>query len=424
MSMKTCLKPLSLLACLVSSVGISMAAPKAVSFDDLPKLVKEHNGNVQAAQASFAAQEKRTGHFARSFLPGVSAEVGSESHRAGTDPKAQREYWKIGASMNLFRGGRDQLEEQRRQESAKAAEAESHGEFAKELKEARQTYWKLVAASQLMAQREESLKRNEENLKAARRRSSTGQASSADTLQFELHQTTLKQDLKKLSLERDLMRNRLSVAIGWDEHESIEVPEQFPHPSEQSPLPEELQPEKNLEVIQLRAKERVESLAAARASRWWAPSLDLYANYGIPSLKDEQSLALRRDKEWTAGVRLAVNLGDGLESRSEAGAKALEATAQERRMRHRIREAIAEDHELRHDLMLLHELIHDADQDISKAEKFLKLTEQEYARGVKNGPDLLSAFQRYYEFMQRRTELYRDFHRSTAELLALLSKGL
>lgn len=421
--MKTCLKPSLLSISFFFLANASLAAPRAVSYDDLPKLVKERNENVQAAQASLSAQEKRTGHFARSFLPGVSAEVGSESHKAGTDPKAQREYWKIGASMNLFRGGRDHLEEQRRQESVKAAQAESYGEFAKELKEARQAYWKLVAANQLMAQREESLKRNEENLKAAKRRASSGQASSADTLQFELHQTTLKQELKKLSLERDLLRNRLSVAIGWDEHESIEVPSQFPHPSEQSPLPEELQPEKNLDVMQLRAKERVESLAAGRASRWWAPSLDLYADYGIPSLNDEYSLALRRDKEWTAGVRLAINLGDGFDARSEASAKTLEATAQERRMRHRIREAVAQDHELRHDLKLLHELIHDADQDITKAEKFLKLTEQEYARGVKNGPDMLSAFQRYYEFMQRRTELYRDFHESTSELLALLAKG-
>lgn len=414
------------LFCLCSALLVPespLRAATMVSYEDLPKLVRERNENVQAAQASVRAQERRAGSFTRSFLPGFTAELGSESHKAGPDPRVERGYWRLGAGMNLFRGGRDLLEGDRRAEALHAARAGSAGEYARELKEARLSYWKLVAVSQLIGQREEGLGRNEKSLKAARRRSGSGQAAASDALQFELHQTVLRQELKRLVLERDLLRNRLSVALGWDEHESIEVSGDFPLPGEGKLLPGALDSARNLDVVQLRSKEKEERLAAARIARWWAPSLDLYASYGTPALSEGYSLALRREQEWTAGLKLSMSLGEGIEARSEAAAKALDAASQERRVRHRIREVVAEDHELRHDIKLLHELIHDANRDSAKAEKFLLLTEQEYARGVKNGPDMLGALQRYYDFLQRRTELYRDFHLAGAELDALLAEG-
>ena len=83
------------------------------------------------------------------------------------------------------------------------------------------------------------------------------------------------------------------------------------------------------------------------------------------------------------------------------------------------RETEAAEHEIRHDMRFLHELIHDADRDVQTAERFVKLTLTEYNRGVKNGPDLLAASERYFEFRQRRTELFRSYYEAQAELLAL-----
>ena len=75
-----------------------------------------------------------------------------------------------------------------------------------------------------------------------------------------------------------------------------------------------------------------------------------------------------------------------------------------------------------HDLKTLVNLIVDADRDMDKANSFLRLTENEYTRGVKNGPDLLSAVEKIYEIRKRRTELYQDYHVTRAELMALLGK--
>lgn len=421
MNMKIALT-LSLLATSFCVAGnVYSASPAVIAYESLPHLVKSRNENVQAAQSSLQAKEVRTGFFSRSFLPSISAKFGGEEYRGGSAYAAPQGYWKIESRLNLFRGGRDLQEGKIREEEAKAAGAELQGEYAEELKLARQTYWKLVAVNQVLAQRKEGLIKNQSSLKAAQRRAGAGTASAADTLQFELHDTLLRQDLKKLELERDLLKNRLSVAIGQDDHKNIEVEKDFPHPPDHLLVWPALELGKNSSVAFLQSKERIEKMGQSQARSWWMPKIDAYASYGLPSLGDEYALALRREKEWVAGLSLGIDLGEGLEARNLGQAKSFEAVAQQKRVSYRIREVIAADHELRHDLELLHELLHDADKDITKAEKFLKLTQAEYIRGVKNGPDMLSAFQRYYDFLQRRTDLYREFHETQAELLALLS---
>ena len=67
-------------------------------------------------------------------------------------------------------------------------------------------------------------------------------------------------------------------------------------------------------------------------------------------------------------------------------------------------------------------MIRSADQDIKTAENFLKLTESEYARGVKNGPDMLEAVKTYYEFREKRIQYYRDYYSTQAEQESLLSE--
>jgi outer membrane protein len=267
----------------------------------------------------------------------------------------------------------------------------------------------------LLADKEEAIQRNEENLKSSKQRAGAGVATAADSLQFELQRTLLSQELKKLVLEKDLLRNSLSVAIGEDDHESLGIRGDFPAPED----PSMDKAGKFLEVSHLRAREDVLRAKEAQAKNWWQPKVDVYSSYGLPSFSDEFSRAFRKEKEWTAGIRIGIDLGEGFESRNEAKAKAYEANALERRAAHRQREAEAADHELRHDMKLLRELILAADQDLGKAEKFLKLTEVEYNRGVKNGPDLLGAFQKFYEFREKRISLYREFHETKAELAAL-----
>jgi outer membrane protein len=398
--------------------------PRASSFsyEDLPRLVKEKNENVQAARSTVKANEERTGRLARSFFPHFSAQLGSEEFKTGSDPLERQEYWKLEASINLYRGGRDQIENEIRTTNVQIAQSDFSREYNQELKEARQSYWKLIAITKIIEDRKEGLQKNEAHLKSSRRRSGAGISTGADTLQFELHDTMLRQDLKKLELQQDLLKNQLSVALGIDNHEDLNIGGEFPHPDEDKSSFPPLNIAEQLDVKNLQRKQQIEKFRNQQTGRWWTPRLDLYSSYGLPSLSDEYTRAVRRDKEWAAGIRVGFDLGQSLEDRSESRARRMDAESVSQRAAHRSREAIASDHELRHDSKLLHELIHDADKDVEKAERFLKLTESEYTRGVKNGPDLLAAFQKFYEFRQRRTELYKDYYEAQTELMSLLAK--
>lgn len=405
---------------LMSSICLAQTA-KTIHFEDLPKLVRERNDNVRAAEIIHQAQKERSGYLTRSFLPKVSATAGHEKYQIGSDPSENQGYWMVEGRVNIYRGGRDKLESEVRHSNEKIAKYEFTRDYQSELKEARRSYWKLVSVGKLIKDRKEALKANENYIKSSRRRTGAGISTNADTLQFELHRTMLQQDIKKLTLEQDLLRNRLSVAIGWDEHETINVAEDFPHPPDNKPDVPPLKPEANTSLQIAAAQEKRERARSKQGKSWWLPHVDIYSSYGVPSLSDEHVLAVRKETEWTAGVQIGIDLGAGLETRNEGRAKELEAKAERLKSKHRQREVTAADHELRHDLILLHELIHDADRDISRAETFLKLTYSEYNRGVKNGPDLLEALKGLYEFRERRTSLYREYHETQSSLLELMA---
>lgn len=392
-----------------------------IKFDDLPTLVREMNDNVQAAHLTLKAEKKRKGYLIRSFLPQLALDYGGEQFKGGTDTLKRQPYWKVEAQLNLYRGGRDRLENSVRNLNVEIARTSYSSEYQQELKEARQNYWRLISVANLLKDKKEAIERNEQNINKAKKRLGSGSATSADIVQFELKRTLLNQDLKQLQIQGDLLKNELSVAVGLDRHRDLQVEPEFTHPKEELDV-KELAPNQALDVQILNQKELVMDLKRKESSRWWHPRIDLYSNYGLPALSEDYVGALEKENEWAAGIRISLNLGDGFESYSEASARKFEVYALKKRTAQKERELVAMDHELRHDLNILHNLLHDTENDVVNAEKFLKLTEEEYRKGVKNGPDLLMAFQQLYDFRQRRVDLYRNYYEVHAELMALLAK--
>lgn len=392
----------------------------SISFEDLPKLVSDRNENLKAARAVIKAKEERTGHLTRSFLPQLTAQIGEEDFRTDSDPARRQTNWRIGASLNLYRGGRDRLDEGIRASQTEVAKIDSAREFQSELKRARIAFWDVIATEKIIEFRRDELRKNEESLRSARRRAGAGVSTTADAVQFELYRMDLEQKIKHLELRKDLSRNRLAVALGLDEHENIAVKGDFQKVA--SSELKSLQLETQLDVRAQREREKIETLSAKQLGRWWHPRVDLYANYGLPALSDEFTRAARQDKETATGIILSFDLGQGLSDMAEASSKSYDARASASRAAYKAREALAMNHEIRHDVRLLAELVADNERSIEKARNFLKLTQGEYGRGLKNGPDLLAAFRQFYELQERTVDLQRDLLSSRAELESLTAK--
>ncbi len=412
------------LSLVFGSVFAVHAAPKdfQVRFEDLPKLVKERNENVAGARQSEMAARERTGYLKRSFLPSLSARVGRESAKIGTADRENLGFWSAEGRVNLFRGGRDKLEGEIIDARARASGAKAIKDYLTELKSARDSYWHLAATQLLVTELKDAIAKNQENIKGAKRRAGAGVTTGADSLHFELENTNLAQDLKKMEHDLDVLKNRLSVQIGHPDHKQIKIVAQFPHPPEAEFQEVETDMQKSPDLNLMRESAEIEKLGAEQASRWYLPRLDAYARHGIPTLGEDYTLAIRKETETVVGIDLSLDLGQVFHDRVAARAQTLESRAVASRISQKTKIIQATGHELQHDLKLLHELIHDADRDVEKAQNFLKLTQSEYTRGVKNGPDLLEAFSKLYGFRKRKIELNLEYQLAKAELESLTSE--
>lgn len=395
------------------------AAPVPVKFEDLGALIQKNNESLKAARVNVESQQERTGHLGRSFLPRLSAASGSESFREGSSTAENKGYWSVGASINLYRGSKDAQEESIRQETLSAARLDSGLIYQQELRDARLAFWQGLTYQKLIALKLDELKKNDENLQSARRRSGAGVATNADALQFELNRTLLEQSIRALELKLDLARNRLATLLGLDSHEGLVFAGEFS--LNEQPVLVSKNTQNNLEVQNLKSAQKIESLRADQASTWWRPKLDVYAKHGVPSLSDEYARALNSQTETYAGIVVSLDLGEGLDGFSEARSKRLAAKAAEFRTSKKIREVKALDQEIRHDLELTSVMIKENEKSLSKAREFLRLTQSEYARGIKNGPDLMSASKQLFEFQERFLELQRDLAMGRAALENLLA---
>lgn len=397
-----------------------LASGLVISFEDLPKIVGEKNENFRAARLSIEAQEQRKGHFARSFLPQVSASIGEEDFKMSSGLNGRQTNWRLGAFVNLYRGGRDFIDENIRSVQVDAAKIDSKRTFHQELQLARVAFWDVVAIDKLLLIRREELIKNKENIRSAKLRAGSGLTSKADANQFELYKMELEKRIKQLLHRADIGRNRLAIVLGISDHENLVINGDF-----RKQKPEEtisLQVENQLDVRAIRNKARIDNLRANQAASWWHPEVDLFANYGVPSLREDLTPTIRNDRETIIGVRMNFDFGQGLNDLAETRAKNQESASNDLRAAYRAREVTATDHEIRHDMKLTIELLSDNERSIVKAREFLKTTQAEYARGIKNGPDLLAAFRQHYDLRDRAVELHREILTAQAELEFLIGK--
>lgn len=397
------------------------AKPISIALSDLNRLIEEKNENIKASRAMVESSRKRTGHLTRSFLPQVAATAGQESMSVTDLPGRRENFWRVGAQLNVYRGGRDKLEEDVRDKQLEISRMDAGRDKIVELKKATDAYWEIVTITKLLEFRKEELQQNEENIRSAAKRAGAGVATSADKYQFELNKAEIEQSMEQLALDLDFAKNKLSVTLGIDSHAELILSDTFPAITSQLPKPVDIG--QRLQVQAMRAREDADLARSRSYGRWWHPNLDLYASYGVPSLEDEYDRAVRGDRETVTGVRLSFDFGQGLRDQSEASAKALEAKAQQYRTSYAVRETASEEHELEHHMLKAVDLIAKTEKNLTKARSFLSLTKSEYQRGIKNGPDLMGASRQLFELYERKLLLTRQYLEHRAALAVINARA-
>jgi outer membrane protein TolC len=400
---------------------LSMEVKGAIlKYEDLPSLIHQKNGAVEAAGQSIQAAESRTGHYTRSLLPHFDAFGGAEHFRTGPFPTETQPYGGVELSLNVFRGGKDRLEEDHRKAQLSGARAEKDKVVREELAQIRNYYWELVFEREWLTSLRQMLKRTEDGAKAASRRKTRGLISDTDVLSFELYGQQLKEQIASAEHEIELIQIAIRPRLGWDDKAPVETPAVIPHDHDEVLLKAEATGHPQIESLTARAESA--GALARQNSRWWLPSVEVYGNYSLYTLRERFYPQLNDRFDIALGVRLKMHLFDGFEGSQEAESGFRSALAAETLAGYRKATLKADVKLAQEEMLHVHELIHGAETFIEKGKKILSQSLSEYDRGVRTTQDVLGVTDRMLSFQKLYLERRRDYQKSKVKLLSLLGR--
>lgn len=398
------------------------AARVEITSENLKTLLENRNAVVASARLEAAAAAERRGSLARSFLPSLDLHAASESFKLGRSPQKSEPVYGVEARVNLFNGGRDRLEDEGRALERDRREFQTQRVTSEELEKARSAYWSLLFLREKMELIRASLEVNKQNLQSALRRIRSGVATDSDRFEFEMKDVELRQELATDEVQSAQKARALALALGEDAGTEFVFKEKFTHEHEYEALlkhesrdHEFLYKEKQLQGAQ------AELRSQSRGRAWW-PRVEAYAAYNQFNEREKEYAEAADRTESVVGLRATLSFADGWESRRESAALAQEAAAAAKTAEFQKREVEAHlDGEFA-ELKLLHDQVHEAEENITRAERYYKLTQSEYGRGVKNSPDVLGASEKLFEMKHKRLEILRDFQVAKAHVLSKIGK--
>jgi outer membrane protein TolC len=389
-----------------------------VSFDQIEEIVRTKNPMVNSMKEKAEAKKSREGHLVRSFLPEVAAEVSHENFKTGLDTEKSQPAWRVEATLNVFRGGADRLEEKARSLETNAADFEAKVSAKDQLQKAYGLYWLLAYKQDVLQTLNSHLEISKKNLSEANRRISSGVATSTDRLEFEMKMSLIKQEVALTEKDIRLLSLELGNILGFTAAVLPKNTDNHFHDWETSlkPLKADDLPEVKMTVTERDALN-------ARRDQYRAdyfPAVDLYAGEAQDNQRAERDHPDEADRrESYMGIRASWSLGKTISSRVERSSLQKEVSAKETQLVFLRRQAEISQSSKFDELKTLHSFVHDSEENIKASSRYLEATRKEYGRGVKNSPDVLEATEKYISAKLRFAEITRDFNLLYSSQLAL-----
>ena len=393
-----------------------------VRFEDLPKLVSEKNHRVKAAHLSTEAQKDREGFLGRSFLPKIEAGAAIETFKQGSRAQLTQPTYGIEASVSLYNGSKDALENERRKAVTKERHSTALITQAEELQKARATFWRIIHTGKKIALLKDAIATNETNKKSADRRIRSGVATDSDRLEFEMRSVNLTRDVASAELELRQQRRDLAIFLGEDLQTPVEPEGTLDHQHSWLAELQHSESEHEFQIQNLLQRRNEAEIVSKIHSRRALPHLEAFAGYNKFNERGSDRAPEDERSESVIGLRLKVPFGEFWEGRRESRAVQTEVSALQNQIDHERKEI--ESHILTEidELSFLHSQVHAAEENVKRALRYYKLTQNEYTRGVKNSPDVVGASDRLLENQLMELGLLRDFQISRSHVLSKLGR--
>lgn len=400
-----------------TSLVMSAVAPSDAKLNELI----EKNPDVRVLLNRLESSEALKGRLNRSFLPKISLSYGRERYTTGPYHRVNQPFGGIEAEINLFNSGKDQLENNLQLAQIEITKIEAtivRSQVLAELKKALSHHAYLVEVKAVTAA---ALLQNEENLKRAQKRIGAGLASVTDSLDFRQQKIQFKQEIATLDYEIGVTQRLVSTLLGNSPGEAsiTEFTNAHPDHSDESKLRESGQ---SLLIKKAQLQKDVAGFEFETHRRWWAPKLDVYGYAQRFTQKEREYTQIEARNDVSFGFKFTFPIFDGGEGLR--GAQATKSLVQAKQNEMRSQELALERQTIdaAKRLELAHDLIHGAEENVQVMNQYRKRVLDEYAKGVKNSPDVLQASLRWIEANIRYAEVKKNyqFARVEAEYLASL----
>lgn len=393
----------------IASISLSAQAAEYVSFEQLESIVKTKNPIVDSMKQKTEAKKSREGHLLRSFLPDVAAEVAHETFKTGLDSEKSQPAWRVEATLNIFRGGADSLEEKARSLETNVADLEAKVSTKDQLQKAYDLYWLLAYKQDVLQTLTAHLELSKKNLGEANRRISSGVATSTDRLEFEMKMSLIKQEVALAEKDLRLLSLELGNVLGLP---NAVLPKSTDNHFHDWETTLKVIKATDLPEVKMTVTER-DTLNARQAQHRaeYFPAVDIYAGQAEDNQRGERDYADAADRrESYVGIRASWSLGKAINSGVERSSLQKELRAKETQLSYLTRQAELSQASKFDELKTLHSFVHDSEENIKASSRYLEATRKEYARGVKNSPDVLEATEKYISAKLRFAEITRDFN--------------
>lgn len=393
-----------------------------ISFNELKDLVENKNTRVHASQLLIDSSVEREGHLVRSFLPKLSLSAGNETFKTGPYGLKTQPVYGIEGSINLYNGGKDQIESEIRELSTVRNKNFKKLVITEEVRVARELYWEAVFLEEKRIFLNESIETNKKNAASAEKRIKSGVATQTDRIEFEMEHINLSRELLGTNTKLANTLNSLKVILSLPENTELKLIDKFVHDHDFEKMLSLAQSEYEFTFKGTEINAKINSLMSKKEKNDIYPKLEAYANYFQYNQKEKDYPSKEDRDEYVIGLRVSIDFPSGFESRRNAAALFLEAKAEENNLEYQKRDIKNHlDNEI-NQLKFLHEQVHHAEENIVKAQKYYQLTQSEYARGVKNSPDVLSATQLLFAAKEKHLEIIKEFQISKSHILSQIGK--
>lgn len=375
-----------------------------VSLDGLIDMALCSNPEIHAAQEHLVSTEASCRGRHAAFQPHVSFEFGHASEHLNVRSD-DYQYGYIGASWNLYHGGRDSASTRIGCSERRIASSTLYQIQNQVIHQLCRSFYDLLYCDHAIRHLDEIIASLPGTQAIAKRKWENGLTSELDCLEFELEQESLCSTRAALLTARHQAVRQLSLLTGCDIKDDVVITGEFITCGEiddvcslyARALEQRLDRSISAEQLQILLEEYNQAFGEG------LPKVDLIGSYGKePDTRSDRGTGTK------FFFNVSIPIYSGFETKNKVVAARHRLEAQRYLNSNLDNRILAEIQTGMDNLALQRSRLQAETAIFEKNQKYLSMTKQEYEKGIKNSPDLSSARERTLQSHLRLLSIQRD----------------